>query len=142
MVAPPKTTTVIVNNSDVTVDASSRCFIGTPVYATDPQSVTHRSNKPVDKTTRPFTCERTPMSTFSRTTLCANVHLYVRTYKSTCERTPGRLLFVNLCCLNAIYVVYIFNARCTLTLVSTDLPIVEFSAAAIEIRLRLRPKIV
>jgi hypothetical protein len=52
MVAPPQTTSVIVNNSDVIFDASSRCFIGTPVYATEPQSLMHRCNKLVDKTTR------------------------------------------------------------------------------------------
>jgi hypothetical protein len=54
MVAPPQTTSVIVNNSDVIFDASSRCFIGTSVYATEPQSLMHRCNKPVDKTTRPL----------------------------------------------------------------------------------------
>jgi hypothetical protein len=58
MVAPPQTTSVIVNNSDVIFDASSRCFIGTPVYATElAQSLMHRCNKPVDKTTRPVPVE-------------------------------------------------------------------------------------
>jgi hypothetical protein len=61
MVAPrTQTTAVIVNNSDVIVDASSLCFIDTPVYATEPQSVMHRSTKPVDKTTHPH---RTPIGT-------------------------------------------------------------------------------
>jgi hypothetical protein len=57
-------------------------------------------------------------STFARRTLRANVH-------------RGRLLFINLCCLNFIYVVYIFNPRCTLvSRLSTDFSTCRITVSA------------